>query len=520
MTTDVRAARLCLALALLAFGWAVFASAWLCDDAWITLRSIDNLLSGYGLRWNPAERVQTFTHPAWALLLTFAIATSGESTLTVLGVSLVCTAGAVALMVRHIAPAPALAALGVVALLTSKAFVDYSTSGLENPLTHLLLAIFIALWFRDADDSRPERRLLALTLVTAALAVNRLDAALLVAPAVAVAASACGRAAWRPLALGMLPLVTWEGFALLYYGFPFPNTAYAKLATGIPITELALQGLRYLQDACLRDPATPLAILLGCSLAAWRAPRALPLALGVVLYLAYVVRIGGDFMSGRYMAAPLFCAAALLCRWPRDSGWPALRVPAALASVLLIVSLSSSHPPLMTSLDYGVGWTPDPGYHGIVDERAGYYPVTGLWRTLAAGANPLQHPWAAAAAADRRRPDRVLLAGPIGLYGYHVGPEKIVVDAFALADPLRSRLPLPHGSAWRIGHFPRRVPEGYLETLATGRNQIADASLAALWDDLARVTRDPLFTAARWRAILRLNLMSLPHQPAVESTER
>jgi arabinofuranosyltransferase len=64
------------------------------------------------------------------------------------------------------------------------------------------------------------------------------------------------------------------------------------------------------------------------------------------------------------------------------------------------------------------------------------------------------------------------------------------------------------------------VPEGYLETLATGHNQIADASLAALWDDLARVTRDPLFTAARWRAILRLNLMSLPHQPAVESTER
>ena len=50
MTTEARAARLCLALALLALAWAVFASAWLSDDAWITLRSVDNLLAGHGLQ--------------------------------------------------------------------------------------------------------------------------------------------------------------------------------------------------------------------------------------------------------------------------------------------------------------------------------------------------------------------------------------------------------------------------------------------------------------------------------------
>ena len=32
-------------------------------------------------------------------------------------------------------------------------------------------------------------------------------------------------------ALGFLPFIFWELFSLLYYGFPFPNTAYAKLGT-------------------------------------------------------------------------------------------------------------------------------------------------------------------------------------------------------------------------------------------------------------------------------------------------
>ena len=35
----------------------------------------------------------------------------------------------------------------------------------------------------------------------------------------------------------MLPLLAWELFSLLFYGFPFPNTYYAKLNTGIPKAE-------------------------------------------------------------------------------------------------------------------------------------------------------------------------------------------------------------------------------------------------------------------------------------------
>ena len=50
-------------LALLWFAGCVLCAAWVADDAFITLRTVDNLLAGYGPRWNVVERVQTYTHP-------------------------------------------------------------------------------------------------------------------------------------------------------------------------------------------------------------------------------------------------------------------------------------------------------------------------------------------------------------------------------------------------------------------------------------------------------------------------
>lgn len=505
MPLDARAARLCLALALLAWSWAVFASAWLCDDAWITLRSVDHLLGGHGLRWNVAERVQTFTHPAWALLLALAVGLSGEAYYTTLAVSLLASGAAVAVLATRVARTPLHAATCVVALASSKAFVDYSTSGLENPLTHLLLAGFFAVWFSETERSA-ERRLAWLVLLAALLGTNRLDTLLLVVPCIAAEALPLRRRAFAPILLGALPLVAWECFALVYYGFPFPNTAYAKLGTGVDGAALAAQGLRYLIDACIHDPVTPFTIALGCSVVALRQPRSLPAVIGVALYLVYVVRIGGDFMSGRFLAAPLFCAVMLLGRTVIPGSTATARTLAGVAAGLLVAGLLGARPTLTSGKDYGVDGPPDAGAHGIVDERAGYYPWLGLRRVMNGDTHPREHAWSRAGRADAETPGRVLLAGPVGLYAYHAGSGKHVVDEFALADPLRARLPVPPGLDWRIGHFPRAMPRGYRETLETGENRIADPELARVWDDLAQITRGPLFSAARWRAILRRNL--------------
>ena len=57
--------RVGLGLPLALYAFVVLQSAWLCDDAYITYRTVDNFVSGLGLRWNPIERVQAYTHPLW-----------------------------------------------------------------------------------------------------------------------------------------------------------------------------------------------------------------------------------------------------------------------------------------------------------------------------------------------------------------------------------------------------------------------------------------------------------------------
>src|SRR4051794_11216246 len=51
----------------LLFFCVLLKNAWLCEDAFITYRVVDNLAHGLGARWNPLERVQVYTHPLWML---------------------------------------------------------------------------------------------------------------------------------------------------------------------------------------------------------------------------------------------------------------------------------------------------------------------------------------------------------------------------------------------------------------------------------------------------------------------
>lgn len=52
-----------------AFTDLFLANSWVGDDAYITFRGVDNFIHGFGLRWNPVERVQAFTSPLWLLFL-------------------------------------------------------------------------------------------------------------------------------------------------------------------------------------------------------------------------------------------------------------------------------------------------------------------------------------------------------------------------------------------------------------------------------------------------------------------
>lgn len=294
-------------LLLLIFLIVIGAKAWMSDDAYITLRTIDNFFNGYGLTWNISERVQVYTHPLWMMLISIFYFFSREAYFTTLSISLIISLAAVILFTYMLVRIRILSILGIMVLILSRAYTDYSTSGLENPLSHLLLVIFFILYINPGEKiNKP----FVLSLIASLGSLNRLDTLLIYLPTLVVVFwnSRGWKTFWYMLA-GQIPLIFWFGFSLLYYGFLFPNPAYAKLNTGIPSLELISQGYLYFLDSVSIDPITIVVIIFGMiSPLVMKEKRFYPLSVGIILYLIYVIRIGGDFMSGRFFSVPLLAS--------------------------------------------------------------------------------------------------------------------------------------------------------------------------------------------------------------------
>src|SRR6266576_5642508 len=129
------------------FLFIVVKEAWMGDDAYITLRVVDNFIHGYGLTWNTDERVQSYTHPLWMFCLSLVSFFTHEIYFSSLFLSITLSLIAVAIFAFFLARSPVLAGLGIMTLAASKSFVDFSTSGLENTLTYLLIVLFMLVFY-------------------------------------------------------------------------------------------------------------------------------------------------------------------------------------------------------------------------------------------------------------------------------------------------------------------------------------------------------------------------------------
>jgi len=476
-------------------------TAWLDDDSHITLRVIENFFNGYGLRWNVIERVQVYTHPLWLLVIGAVYSVTKEFFLTVLFLSIVVSLSAVVLFIFCLANSVGLAALGMAVLLCSKSFVEYSTSGLENPLIFLLLGWFVWISKRWSGSARD---LLTLSFITSLVTLTRLDAILLIGPA-AVFAYADTRCRKRPLLvlLGFLPLVTWGIFSLVYYGFFLPNTAYAKLGTGISRSILLDNGLNYFRNQWHSDCLSLLAIFLGVFtpivLRRWRYAT---FSLGILLYLSYILMIGGDFMLGRFFATPLFLAVTILGCMELKLNFLTVCIGIAGAGLL---GFTAPNPALFTGKDYGakpLKFKARPT-GGVGDERHFYYQGCGL-RQYETGKIMPRHEWFTYIGRLFKDSPGIQRIGAAGMIGLGAGPRNYLIDVFAITDPLLARLPVA-GTFFRIGHFRRNIPAGYIASIKTGEDRFLDHKLGEYYRHLSRVIRGPLFSSERWRSIWLLN---------------
>jgi arabinofuranosyltransferase len=496
------------------FFFIVIRNAWVSDDAYITFRTIENFLSGYGLTYNPYVRVQAFTHPMWMFLLSgiyyverlaFPYSVNGLYLIAVF-VSIAISVLLLYLSVDKIINKDLITTIFIVAVLTlSRAFIDYSTSGLENPLTHLLLVLFVWIYLTNPE------KILHLALVSSLLVLTRQDAILLILPALLYLFWARGNylSSLKAFLPGLIPLVAWELFSIFYYGFPFPNTAYAKLNTGIESSLLIQQGMDYLLNSIHWDPATLFVIVIAGIVMYYGSAteengKLRALYLGTLIYVLYVVKIGGDFMSGRFLTAPLLLSVLILARSSLSRN--TLLVVIGIVSLLGAFSLRSTllDPRAPATFAYAFIWDGN----DIADERSVYFAnepkdvylgfVEKGFRNSDVGSNFAGEKW------YFTRTRKVLAEAAIGRLGYTRGPNIYIVDNYALVDPLLARLPT-HQKQWRIGHFGRDLPPGYLETLEMGTNQIADPNLALYYKELSSVIQGPLWDWERMVKIWKFN---------------
>jgi hypothetical protein len=317
--------RLVAVLGLIGLGlWRAYDNATCFDDAYISLRYAENFVEGKGLVYNEGEYVEGYTNFLWTMIMSLFI------WLTPFEAPLIAVIGSMAAFAVNlwvvwrislkIAPpfhSRAFAFPIAVALLAvQNTFTDYGTTGLETAFASLMVNLGI-LALVSGDDAK-HTFWAGFCWIMATL--TRPDHALFYAVGSAVvfftwlgpawhARKRGLKAIWReglaPMATYAAPFVIWLIYAawkLDYYGELLPNTYYAKSA----YMTYYSQGLVY---ALAFHLASHLWIVIVALFVLWplRGPSNVPARRfasfaipAVLLYEWYVIRVGGDFMYGRF----------------------------------------------------------------------------------------------------------------------------------------------------------------------------------------------------------------------------
>lgn len=507
---------------LIVFTYVFFVNAWIIDEGYVTFRTIDNFVNGYGLTWNVQERVQAYTHPMWLFVICLFYIFTSEFFFTSMVVSyLFCL---VAFIIthnsfrKHDQAHPWKPALLMLILIASKAFIDYTSSGLENPLSYLLATLFY-LRFLLSEKKAVEfsnKELFYFFFIASLAFFNRQDTVLLYAvPLVFLIMVHVRRLRLRliPLIfLATLPATLWLLFSIIYYGFPFPNTAYAKLINaGIPLADSIQRGWGYFGNSLSWDITSHAALLPAVVLAVYKKSwRVILTTSGVILYYIYIITSAASatHMSGRFFSVPLLIASLTFVVMVNS------RRVAVAASVILIAYIIWNP---ISSIRMGTTWykipCQDMSYLDakyFVHEEGG-----GLVGNLSKDTVP-DHVWYHEGLKFRNRPEKARSGGAeegpaIGYFAYAAGPDKYIIDIVGLGDPLLARLPayntvlfLP--SDWHSGHFYRAEPTGYIESVREGGNRLEEPMLRLYYDYLLKIITGPVFDRERFLHIYNMNV--------------
>ena len=453
-------------------------------DGYIYLHVVQNILAGHGPVFNTGQRVEAFTSPLWtALLALVAMATPFSLTEIAVDLGITLTIAGLALamvssvqLVRRASPDRFLLPLGALVFVAVPAVWSLASLGLETGLTFFWLGACLAILVRWAGASGPDVPAWSLIVLGLGPLVRpELGIDSLIFASILLVIDRSGRT-WR----GQIRILAWAAaiplayqvFRMGYYGLVVANTAVAKEAS-IPHVG---RGLQYFMDfagtywmvipaLCLAIGAfPPLASVIHRTDRGSRNLAAL-LALPVAgtLNAAYIVLMGGDYVHGRLLVAPLFALIAPVAVVPVGRRYviSLLVIPWALLCSFGFRSVDSmpfSFSPFVAVTGRG---HVDPTVWAWTQRAPFDHPVsaTGAWIQFDGSKPPVR----LQAPVPSGLPVPVIATSQVGTMPYELGPEVQILDLLGLADPLTAHLELTRRGSF-AGHE-KPLPTPWVQAL-------------------------------------------------------
>jgi hypothetical protein len=436
----------------------------LTDDAFISFRYARNWTAGLGLRFNPMEEVpvEGFSNFLWTALL---------AGLDLLGLDMVLLANwlstAAALVLLYLVfrslrfdlgASPGAVFLGLLCAALSPAYAAWSSGGLETMLFALLL--FLAFRYLLARPKGPDPLFAGFAAGLAALTrPEGMIWALCLAFLLPVAHRGMPlkvllRKAGLYLLAALVLFLPYLVARWLYFGYPMPNTFYAKSVWGLVTLE---RGFNYTMSYLICF-GTPLLLLLAFPLCLRKgAPSAGRAACLVWLgFLCYSILSGGDFMAfGRFMApaAPYMAwtAACLLDRYVLRRGQIGQVLTAAAVLAILVQALPA----------FGAAPVPDAVRRAFHFRWNSPVVKTELdqWRQMRR--NLSEWKILGRCLRDVSGPETTYVSAAIGAVGYY--SDLTIYDACGLVDLEVARRSVPAGERRSAGHDKYVEPEFFLQ---------------------------------------------------------
>jgi hypothetical protein len=330
------------------------------DDAYISFVYSRNLAEHGALEFNLGDRVEGYTNFLWTFLLGIVLLITGippEISSLVLGTGFAVATTFVALkFAQYVLKDESFMAIVAPALLAlSSGFACWASGGLETQMFTFFVTLALYFYVRADGEGRHYRKLGPIL----ALAAMTRPEGLLVAGVLGLHRLGINLIRDRRLITTNDQLACIGGFLLLwapwflwrwwYYGYPFPNTYYVKAAGEAPdkyYSQLRANGLSYVKQWAFQSNAiwaAPLA--LGAMIAKPHSRRfvaATSMVALAVVYLAYTIKVGGDFMGLHRFLMPLFPVVMLLLVFAVKAGIDrcadSCPQPAALIAAAVIVA--------------------------------------------------------------------------------------------------------------------------------------------------------------------------------------